>query len=165
MNVYKLSLLAMLAAMAIVGRAAMATVPNVQPVTAIIIMAALLLGAGPAVLLTIVVVMVSNMVLGMGIWSLWEIVSWGAIAVLTGLVRQMLRHLPVLIAYAVFCGYLYGFIISFPTYSVAGDFWPYYLAGLPFDTNHAIGNGIFIAMLYPIFSRIAQPYIKHFRHK
>src|SRR5699024_10562755 len=52
----------------------------------------------------------------------------------------------------------YGFIISLTTYHVTGQFIPYYLLGLPFDTNHAFGNAVFVTLLYPIISRFFKKY-------
>lgn len=155
-NTYRLTAIAMLGALAVIGRIAFANVPNVQPVTVIIIMAGLYLGTGSAIMLAIVITFVTNMLLGMGIWSIWQIVCWGVIGAMSGLMRQpLLRMKLIFIAiYSCICGYLYGLLISIPTYQITGDFWPYYLAGLPFDTYHAIGNVFFLILLYKPLSRL-----------
>src|SRR5690625_119059 len=94
------------------------------------------------------------MILGMGIWSIWQITSWGLIGIISGLLGKFFKKVPifVIILFAAFSGYFYGFVISLTTYQISGKFWPYYLAGLPFDTNHAIGNVVFIIVLYPTIS-------------
>lgn len=161
MNVYKVTLLALLAALGIVGRAFFVFLPNVQPVTSLIIISGLILGPMSAILLAILTTFLSNIILGMGIWTVWQIISWGLIAVISGLIGKMFSKIPfyMIIIFAVVCGYFYGFIISLTTYQVSGKFWPYYLIGLPFDTNHAIGNAVFITLLYPpikfLFKRYA----------
>lgn len=146
--------------MAVVGRSAFAFLPNVQPVTAIIIICGLFLGPVSAIILAILTTFLSNMLLGMGIWSVWQVISWGIIGLLSGLLGMIPRKIPIflIVLFAIFSGYFYGFIISLTTYQVTGHFWPYYLAGLPFDTNHAIGNAIFIVLLYPIFSHFLKKY-------
>ncbi|MBU5265381.1 ECF transporter S component [Virgibacillus proomii] len=160
MNTYKLTLLAILAAIAIVGRYWFSFIPNVQPVTSIIIIAGLLLGPVSAVILTFIITFVSNILLGMGIWMVWQIISWGIIGILSGWMGKVFHHisLPFLLLFAIFSGYFYGFIISLITYQITGAFWPYYISGLPFDTNHAIGNAVFMVLFYPAIPFLIQKY-------
>lgn len=163
MKTYKLTLLAILASLAVVGRYILAFIPNVQPVTAIIIISGVIIGPGAAIILAFLVTFLSNMLLGMGVWTLWQITSWGLIGFIAGIIGKVFKRVPVfvLIMYGVFSGYLYGFIISLTTYQVTGKFWPYYLAGLPFDTYHAIGNAVFIVLLYPLITYLLRNYAKH----
>lgn len=162
MNTYKLTLLALMAALGVVGRFAFAFLPNVQPVTAIIIICGLFLGPLAAMTLALLTTFLTNMILGMGIWTIWQVVAWALIGLMSGLIgKYRNKHsIILLIIYAVFCGYLYGFIVSLATYTVAGNFIAYYIAGLPFDTAHAIGNGIFIVLLYPIIAYFFEKYAK-----
>lgn len=162
MNTYKLTLLALLAALAVVGRFAFAFLPNVQPVTTIIIICGLFLGPLAAMTLAVLTTFLTNMILGMGIWTLWQILAWGIIGLISGLIgKYRNKHSIIsLTIYAVFCGYFYGFILSLTTYTISGEFLPYYLAGLPFDTAHAIGNGIFMVLLYPIIPYFFKKYAK-----
>lgn len=160
MNTYKLTLIAIFAALAIIGRYAFTFIPNVQPVTAIIIICGVLLGSGAAIILSLLVTFLSNMILGMGIWTVWQIISWALIGFIAGMIGKYVKdiHISYLILFGVFSGYLYGFIISLMTYQVTGKFWPYYLLGLPFDTYHAIGNGVFILLLYPLIKYLLKKY-------
>jgi len=167
-NIYKITLLALLAALAVVGRSLFVFIPNVQPVTAIIITCGLILGPGAAVILAILTTFLSNMILGMGIWSIWQVISWGLIGLISGLVGKFFKKVPLyfIVPFAAFSGYFYGFVISLTTYQITGKFWPYYLAGLPFDTNHAIGNVVFIIVLYPMISYLLKKYANnHFHHQ
>ncbi|GGP10421.1 ECF transporter S component [Oceanobacillus neutriphilus] len=163
MNTYKLTLIALLAALAVVGRYAFQFLPNVQPITAIIILTGIFLGPVSSVILSILVVFLSNMLLGMGIWTIWQIISWCLIGLTAGIIGITWKKVPFLfiILFAVFSGYFYGFIISLTTYQITGHFWPYYLAGLPFDTAHAIGNGVFILLLYPLLHGLFKRYSKN----
>lgn len=160
MNTYKLTLLALLAALAVVGRVVFAFLPGVQPVTSLIIICGIFLGPLAAIFLAILTTFLSNMLLGMGIWTIWQIVSWGAIGLLSGLIGKIPlgKSIYIIAIFSVFSGYFYGFIISLTTYQITGAFWPYYVAGLPFDTNHAIGNAVFIIMLYPTISLFLKKY-------
>ena len=160
MNTYKLTLLAIFAAVAVVGRSLFAFLPNVQPVTAIIIICGILLGPGAAIILSLLVTFLSNMLLGMGIWTVWQIISWALIGLISGMIGKYVKEIPVfyLVIFGVFSGYLYGLIISLVTFQATGKFWPYYLVGLPFDTYHAIGNGVFILILYPLIKYLLKKY-------
>lgn len=162
MNTYKLTLLALLAAIAVIGRYIFVFIPNVQPVTAIIIIGGLFLGPGSAFLLAVLVTFLSNMILGMGIWAIWQIVSWGLIGIISGLIGKYFKKVPIsiILIYSLAAGYLYGLTISLTTYQVSGQFWPYYLAGLPFDTYHAIGNVLFMIIFYPAISYFFNKYIE-----
>lgn len=168
MNTYKLTLLAILAAIAIVGRYWFSFIPNVQPVTSIIIIVGLLLGPVSAVILAFIIIFVSNMLLGMGIWTVWQIISWGIIGILSGWMGKVFHHISLLflLLFAIFSGYFFGFIISLTTYQITGAFWPYYISGLPFDTNHAIGNAVFMVLFYPIITFLIRKYASnHFSVK
>ncbi|GIP61748.1 hypothetical protein J32TS6_03030 [Virgibacillus pantothenticus] len=163
MNTYKLTLIAILAALAVIGRYWFAFLPNVQPVTAIIIIAGVILGPVSALLLTVIVVLVSNMLLGMGIWTIWQMISWGMIGAISGWIGKIFPRTPFLflVIFSIFTGYFYGFIISLTTYQITGSFWSYYISGLPFDTNHAIGNAVFMLMFYPLITYLIKKYASY----
>lgn len=129
MNTYKLTLLALLATLAVVGRYAFQFIPNVQPVTAIIILTGIFLGPMSAVILGILAVFLSNMLLGMGIWTVWQIISWCIIGLIAGIMGITWKRVPFIfiIIFSVVSGYFYGFIISLTTYR---------------------GNRIFLAILF-----------------
>ncbi|PAV29527.1 ECF transporter S component [Virgibacillus profundi] len=161
MNTYKLTLLALLAALAVAGRVVFVYLPNVQPVTALIIICGIFLGPVAAVILAVLTTFLSNMLLGMGIWAIWQIVSWSLIGIMSGFLGKIPRRIPlfVIVLFSIFSGYFYGFIISLTNYQIAGgNFFAYYVFGLPFDTNHAIGNAVFMILLYPTISYFLKKY-------
>lgn len=156
MTTKRITLIAVLAAIGVIGRIYMQFIPSVQPVTAIIIISSYYLGAGSAMLLAILTTYLSNMVLGMGFWTIWQIVAWVSIAGFASLFGKLSvrRAFPILLCLGIGAGFFYGFIFSLLNYVVSGKFIAYYLAGLPFDVNHAIGNAIFIFLLYKPLSYI-----------
>ncbi|MRH42361.1 ECF transporter S component [Aquibacillus halophilus] len=162
MNTYKITLIALLAALAVVGRFMFQFIPNVQPVTTLIIISGFFLGPASAIILAVLVTYLSNLFLGMGIWTIWQIVAWAAIGLLSGWIGKTNLKQPIflLVAFGIFCGYFYGFIVSLATFTVAGKFLPYYIAGLPFDTYHAVGNALFMIVLYPVLTRVFTNYNK-----
>ncbi|UOQ42669.1 ECF transporter S component [Halobacillus salinarum] len=160
MNTYKLTLIAMLSALAVAGRLVMANVPNVQPVTAIIILSGFWLGPISGIAMAVLTTLLSNVLLGMGYWTIWQITAWGMIGLIAGLLGKFFKDIPIwgLALYGFFSGLFYGFIISITMKAAGQPFWGYYLAGLPFDLNHAASNLVFILVLSPVLSRLFQQY-------
>ncbi|MBM7675158.1 ECF transporter S component [Gracilibacillus alcaliphilus] len=157
MSTYKLTLISLIAALCVVGRLVFQFfIPNVQPVTAIIIISGALLGVVPAICIALITAYVTSLFLGMGIWTIWQMIAWGLIGCLAGLLgKWTARHQQLyLTIFSCFAAYLFGFILSIGTFTVGGNFLSYYVAGLPFDTWHAIGNVVFMIILYPVITRV-----------
>lgn len=154
-HIKSITLVAVLTALSVTGRIAFAFIPNVQPTTTLLILVTLLMGMRYGTLHAILVMVVSNFILGIGIWTIPQIIAYAVIVLITGLIiRPMFSKIPHVIMglYAGFTGFLYGFVISLcqaPIYGL-NYFWVYYMAGLPFDFNHAIGNVGFYMVLAPI---------------
>ncbi|SIS37065.1 ECF transporter S component [Salimicrobium flavidum] len=159
-NTYKLTLITMLAAIAVVGRIVFAPIPNAQPVTAIIILTGFWMGPLAAVVMAFLTTFLTNMVLGMGIWSVWQIVAWGIIGIGAGLIGKMLPKLPVwaLSTYGFLSGLLFGLVMALTMRAIGQTFWGYYLAGLPFDLMHAASNFVFILVFYAVFEKLFLKY-------
>jgi hypothetical protein len=126
----------------------------VQPLTTIIIICTLVFGFYFGSIVAILSIMISNLFLGMGVWTIAQIVAFLSICGITFLLKPLLHKLPLIILalYASIMGYWFGFIISVvqaPFFGIQ-KFWIYYLQGISFDTFHAVGNFIFFLILYPI---------------
>ncbi len=156
MSTYRLTLIAVLAAMATVGRFFLQHVPNVQPVTAIIILSAFFLGPLAGFLIAFITTYLTNLALGMGIWTLWQILAWSFIGVLAGFLGKFVRRRArvLLTVLGFLSGFLYGFFFALINYVISGKFLAYYLVGLPYDFYHALSNVLFIYLLYRPFSRL-----------
>ena len=166
LSIQRLTLLAMMTTLCQVSRLVFQFLPNVQPVTVILIILTLSLGVSDGLIVAVLSIFISNITLGMGVWTIAQIISFALLVLVTGLViKPFFKHLPflIMVLYAVLMGYLYGFIISLvqaPFFGIP-KFWVYYISGLPFDTLHAIGNGGFYLILAPILF----PLIKKFSEK
>ncbi|WNB93685.1 ECF transporter S component [Bacillus sp. NEB1478] len=163
----RMTLLALLTALLTVGRISFAIIPNVQPNTAILIIASFVLGPIQGLILAILSTITTNLYLGHGLWSIGQMVAWGLIAIMSGLLGKYRHKTPwwILSLYSGFCGFLFGFIISLIMGGiVVQKFWPYYLSGLPFDFNHAIGNVIFFIVLYKPLLIVMERHLKGREH-
>ena len=69
------ALVAALAALAVVGRLAFAAIPNVKPTTDIVLFAGFALGAVPGFAVGAITALVSNIFLGQGPWTAWQMVG------------------------------------------------------------------------------------------
>ena len=160
----KIAFIAMMSAFCVISRLGMLALPNVQPITVVVIWMTLELGWGYGVSISILSILISNLLISTGPWTIYQMVSFALVCTCALLLRPLWRkrqQFPRLawILFPIFAGlmgYLYGFIISiFWVYSMPGlNFWIYYLNGVLFDTYHAIGNVVFWILLIPLFAKL-----------
>lgn len=151
----ELVLIAVLAAIAAVGRIPFASIPSVQPTTFIIMMSGFVFGAESGFLIGAVAALASNMILGQGPWTPWQMLAWG----LVGLTAGLLRKTPVMINkygrifFGIVWGFLFGLIMNvwgllgFIQSGVPLDdktFITYLGASVLFDSMHAVSNVFFL---------------------
>lgn len=150
----KLTVLANLSALSIIGRIALSSIGGFQPVTFIIILTALFIDLKSAFLIAIVSTIITNLFLGWGVWVFYQIFTWCVIALLTMLIARFKEKIVVVSIWGFISGFVYGFFISLWSYHFFGakaGFLVYWIAGLRHDFSHAMGNLIFCWALYPIF--------------
>ena len=158
-----LGLLVVLASLAIAGRILFAAVPSFKPVSAIAIIAGIVLGRHSGFMVGSLAALGSNFVLGQGAWTPWQMYAWGLVGYLAGVLFPALdderpRRLAVL-AYGFASGLLYGVILN--AWSIIGFYRPTSLAGmaaifgsaLPFDVVHGLATVAFLAVLYVPWAR------------
>ena len=75
-SIRKISLIALLSTLAYVGRILFAWIPNVQPVTVILLIITLEIGLVEGILTASLSMFLSNIFLGMGPWTLYQIASF-----------------------------------------------------------------------------------------
>jgi energy-coupling factor transport system substrate-specific component len=157
------ALVATLAALAALGRIAFAPIPNVKPTTDIVLIAGYALGGAPGVMVGALAALASNVVLGQGPWTPWQMAAWGLVGLAgAGLGRLSGRRLGRL-GLAAACGaagLLFGTIMNLYTWiSFSGD---HTLAKLEtifvtsawFDAAHVIGNVAFCLLFGPALARM-----------
>ncbi len=76
------ALVAALAALAALGRDAFAAIPDVKPITAIVLVAGMAFGAAPGFATGALAALASNMLLGEGPWTPWQMLGWGLVGLL-----------------------------------------------------------------------------------
>jgi len=126
--------------MAVIGRIAMAPLPNVQPVTLLVMLTAIRLGTARGISLGILTAYLSNLYLGGGSWTVVQAMAWGSVGLTTGLFADLLRDRDGELSIGRLCAlsfpmaFLFGFLVTLP---MGMGVW---FLGLPFDLIHAVGN-------------------------
>lgn len=143
-------LIAMISTLAYVGRMMFSFIPNVQPTTTIIILMTIYVGAIDGLLVAMTTIFISNLHLGMGPWTIAQIVAFSSIVLLFYIVKNTkidLKYYPII---AFFSGLFYGFVISLVQAPFFGwaIFIPYWVSGISFDIYHALGNFVFFMILH-----------------
>jgi energy-coupling factor transport system substrate-specific component len=143
------ALVAALAALAVAGRLVLTPLPNVVATTDIALITGYALGAAPGFAVGALAAPVSNIWLGQGPWTAWEMAGWGLVglggawvAVVSG---RRLNRLG-LAAVCGFAGLAYGALLDYSVMVTYGgeQSLDRYLAlsarGVPFNLAHMAGN-------------------------
>ncbi|WP_150265276.1 ECF transporter S component [Paenibacillus tepidiphilus] len=165
----ELVLLAVLSAVAAISRIPFAALPNVKPVSALVILSAYVFGAEAGFIIGAVAALVSNIYFGQGPWTPWQMFAWGLMGLTAGWLRSipLLRSRAGLLAFGFVWGFLFGWIM---------DIW--YLLSQPealswklaaaavassfyFDLAHALSNVVFLAVLAGGWTKV----LERFRRK
>ena len=167
-----LALVAALAALAVVGRLAFAAIPNVKPTTDIVLFAGYALGAVPGFAVGAITAIVSNLFLGQGPWTVWQMAGWGGVGVAGALTARAMhnRDDPPRLALALVCGaagLAFGAWMDVYQWTLAArqDMGTYVAVSgtsLPYNAAHAIGNVVFCLLIGPAFIRALTRYRKRF---
>lgn len=146
-------LIALLAAVAAVSRVPFTVLPSVQPTSFVIIASALVFGAESGFMIGALAALVSNMFLGQGPWTPWQMFGWGMIGWTAGLLRDVLIvHRWRLLGFGFLWGFLFGWIMNvwsasglIPNHDWTGIAF-IYASSFYFDLFHALSNVFFLAL-------------------
>lgn len=168
----ELVLLAVLAAVAAVGRIPFASLPSVQPTTFVIMMSGLVFGAESGFIIGAVAALASNMIMGQGPWTPWQMAAWGLVGLTAGILRHVkfMQTKPGLVLFALVWGFLFGWIMNiwgFLAIVQSGSpfnmkaFFVYIMSSVPFDSMHAVSNILFLLVFGDIWLKI----LRRFKRK
>ena len=115
-DVRKTVLLAFMIALSVLGRMLFTYLPHFKPVTAIVILAGLYLGAESGFLCGSLSVLVSNFIFGQGPWTPFQMVAWGVIGFLAGLCSFALKkNMILLVIFGAVSGVAYSLFMDILT--------------------------------------------------
>ena len=148
-------MLVLLAVFGVSGRLLLDPIPNVQPVTVLVLLTGAYFGAPRAIALAATIALASNvMLLGHGPWTLFQAVGWGAVGLVGALMASRIIvegrvRVGLLAVIAAASGLAFNWFVSLSILLEAGPSMlvPYLLNGLVFDLYHVAGNVLFVAWM------------------
>lgn len=155
-------LLAILASVAAVGRVPFAALPSVQPTTFVIMMTGIVFGGESGFIVGATAALVSNLFLGQGPYTPWQMFAWGLLGLLSGVLFRSpsSRRMPLLCLAGFVYGFLFGWIMDtwfvLAGFGDAESYLAAYAASTLFNLNHSICNVVFLLLFYQPFYRVLE---------
>ena len=149
----EIAIIGILSTVSAVVRIPFAALPSVQPCTYLIICAGYVFGPLAGFMIGAMTALVSNLFLGQGPWTIYQMFAWGMAGVSAAYLKRLHPGRKGLTAFGVLWGYLFGVIIniwfwtSFIYPLTPRTFIISQLNSLWFDTAHAVGNAIFLGLM------------------
>lgn len=152
-------LIAILVAISVVGRLIGMSLPSIQVASFIIIMVGIVYGGETGFIVGILTAIVSDLFMGLGYWTFFQMLAWGLMGYTSGLFSEKLDNMGIRVVFGVVWAFLYGFITDFAMipYMSSLDlngFIALYTAAIPVDIIHAVINAVLLIVAYKWFKNI-----------
>ena len=168
----EIMVIAVLCALGVAGRAAFFMVPGFKPVAALVILSGVSFGGEAGFLVGSLTMLVSNMFMGQGPWTPWQMFAFGMIGFLAGILYQkgiLKARKTELCIYGFLSVFLiYGGIMNPASilmsygYITKNTLLAYYISGAPVDLVHAISTVIFLWLLSrPLLEKLERIKVKY----
>ncbi len=154
--------IAVLAAVAALGRVAFAPLPYVKPTSAVVIIAGISFGPEAGFITGATAALTSNIFFGQGPFTPWQMFSWGIMGYCAGVFARhgLLRGRLSICIFGFVWGFLYGWIMDL--WQVLGFVNPInvksvmltYAASFYFDLTHAVSTVIFLLLAAKPWTKI-----------
>ncbi len=168
----EIMVISVLAAIGVAGRAAFYMVPSFKPIAAIVIISGISFGGEAGFLVGTLIIMVSNMFMGQGPWTPWQMFAYGIIGFLAGILFKKGILKPKrssLCIYGFFSVlFIFGGIMNPASLLMtqgkitASGLLAYYMSGLPVDMVQAISTVIFLYFISrPMLEKLERIKVKY----
>jgi energy-coupling factor transport system substrate-specific component len=168
----ELVLIAVLAAIAAVARIPFASLPSIQPTTFVIMTSGLVFGAETGLMVGMIAAFASNLILGQGPWTPWQMLSWGLVGFTAGLLgkTRFLQSAAGKIIFGAAWGFLFGWIMNIWGVLSLSQYGneinletviAYYASSALFDFMHAASNVFFLV----VFGKVWMKNLMRFKRK
>ena len=150
-------LIAVLTAIAVVGRIILMSIPAVNLASFIIIMVGVVFGKEEGFLVGALTAFVSGLFMGMGYWVLFQMLAWGLMGASAGFLASRFDSVGFRIVFGLLWGFLYGWITDISAIFYSGtalEITPIialYLNGVSYDLTHGVTNAVLLVVLYYFF--------------
>lgn len=149
MKTKRMVTMSLLATILFATQIALSGIPNIEPVTLLVMVFTLAFGLKDTLVVIYLFALLEGVYYGFGIWWIMYLYVWTILAILVFLCRKN-TSLLIWAILAGFYGLIFGALCAIP-YGVMGGFYAgvaYWIAGIPFDIAHCIGNIIIIVLLF-----------------
>ena len=169
-------LLSVMISLGVVGRLVFFMIPQFKPCAAIVIITGIMLGKQAGFLSGVMTAFISDMFFGMGPWTLWQMIGFGLIGLISAIIFNQER-IEKMGGFAKLILCTYGFLVTFLLYGLLMDtatvfmvtdkpklstFIATYSAGIVFNMIHGISTFIFLyLMANPLSKKIKRILIKY----
>ena len=169
-SIRRMVMIAVMTAIAVVGRLIFGPIPAFKPVSAVVILAGIYMGPESGFLVGSLSAVVSNLFFGQGPWTPFQMLTWGVIGLISGLpgLRILLRRRLPLAVWGLLAGILYSGIMDIWTVLslIDGWNWSRYLLALstavPYTITYMVSNVVFLMlMIKPVGEKLNRIQIKH----
>ena len=150
----RLVIIAVMTALSVLGRFVFGALPAFKPITAIVIVTAIWMGPECGFMVGSLTAVISNFYFGQGPWTPFQMVAWGLIGVIAGLLSKPLKKNKVLLyIFGFFAGVLYSNFMDIWTvlWYGQGFVWEMYKAALitaiPYAVSNAVSNVVFLMLI------------------
>lgn len=165
----EIAVIATLAALAGLGRVPFAAIPSFQPTTFLVLISGHVFGPLAGFLIGSTAAFTSNLFLGQGPWTPWQMLAWGLAGISGGLFYRRKKTFPrwPFAGVGFLWGFIFGWILNFWHWVTfvypltVQSFVAISLAGIVFDCMHALANALFMIFLGPEVATI----LKRFKRK
>lgn len=147
--------LALMTAFIAAARVPFAAIPGVQPCTMLIFTYGWVFGPKRGMLIGAMVALVSNIFLGQGLWTLWQMGGWALVGLVGGMLAPIginwrKTHGILVLSMLMFAlGLLFGLVVDISSAIFLDSYILALIASLPFDLMHAVGNVLFFLTMGP----------------
>ena len=161
LTVGEICLFGILGAMTFAAKYVMSSLPNIEPVSLLVMLFAVVFGI-KAVFPMYLYVLLEILFFGLGLWNLNYLYVWAVLAFFAWLLRDMTHPLAWAMLSGVF-GLMFGALCGIVDIFIGG--WEYaltkWISGIPFDLAHCAGNFVIALLLFvPLRKLLNQLYRK-----
>jgi len=170
LKVREIVLIASLIAIAVIGRTAFYWLPQFKPVTAIVIISGITLGAESGMLVGMLSAFISNFIFSQGSWTPFQMFAWGLIGLISGYIfynKKVNKYKLMFFGFLITL-VLYGTILNFSSALMYSSYinlkvvLSYMVSGVPFDLIHAMSTAIFLYIITnPMVQKIERLKVKY----
>ena len=156
LTVGEICLFGILGAMTFAAKYVMSGLPNIEPVSLLVMLFAVTFGM-KAVFPIYLYVLLEILFFGLGLWNINYLYVWAVLAIAAGLLRNMTQPLAWAMLSGVF-GLLFGALCGIADIFIGG--WEYavtkWISGIPFDISHCAGNFFIALVLFKPMRRLLE---------